>query len=138
MTRTRPTQAELLAAHGKPVADLIAPDLAVLFCGINPSLYSAAVGHHFARPGNRFWQALHLAGFTCRLVSPFEDGLALGPRLGVTNLVAQATASAQELTREELREGGKILAGKVATYAPGVLAVLGIDAYRIAFEQPQA
>jgi TDG/mug DNA glycosylase family protein len=134
----RPGPSEIAAARGRTIQDVIAPGLAVLFCGINPSLYSAAAGHHFARPGNRFWQALHLAGFTPRLLSPFEDELALGLRLGVTNLVARATASAQELSREELREGGKALADKVARYAPGVLAVVGLDAYRIAFEQPRA
>jgi TDG/mug DNA glycosylase family protein len=134
----RPEPFEIAAARGRTIQDVIAPGLAVLFSGINPSLYSAAVGHHFARPGNRFWQALHLAGFTPRLLSPFEDDLALDQRLGVTNLVARATASAQELSREELREGGKALADKVARYAPGVLAVVGIDAYRIAFEQPRA
>jgi TDG/mug DNA glycosylase family protein len=110
----------------------------VLFCGINPGLYSAAVGHHFARPGNRFWPALHLARFTDRLLSPFEDELALRYGLGVTNLVARPTASAQELSREELREGGRVLAEKVLRCAPGVLAVVGIDAYRTAFGQPRA
>ena len=132
------SDSEIAAARGRTVPDVIAPGLTVLFCGINPSLYSAAVGHHFARPGNRFWRALHLAGFTDRLLSPLEDELALGLGLGVTNLVARATASAQELSREELREGGKALVDKVARYTPGVVAVVGIDAYRIAFGQPRA
>ena len=126
------------AAGGRTVPDVLAPGLRVLFCGINPGLYSAAVGHHFARPGNRFWPALHLAGFTDRLLSPFEDELALRYGLGVTNLVARPTASAQELSREELREGGRVLADKVLRSAPGVLAVVGIDAYRTAFGQPRA
>src|SRR5215469_9318360 len=110
----KPTKEELRAAGGKTVPDVIAANLLVLFCGINPGLYSAAVGHHFARPGNRFWPVLHLAGFTDRLLSPFEDELALRYGVGVTNLVARPTASAQELSREELREGGRVLAGKVA------------------------
>ena len=126
------------AAGGRTLPDVLAPGLRVLFCGINPGLYSAAVGHHFARPGDRFWPALHLAGFTDRLLSPFEDELALRYGLGVTNLVARPTASAQELSREELREGGRVLAGKVLRSAPRVLAVVGIDAYRTAFGQPRA
>jgi TDG/mug DNA glycosylase family protein len=96
------------------------------------------VGHHFARPGNRFWPALHLAGFTDRLLNPFEDELALRYGLGVTNLVARPTASAQELSREELREGGRVLGGKVLQAAPGMVAVVGIGAYRGAFGQPRA
>jgi double-stranded uracil-DNA glycosylase len=126
------------AAGVLAVPDVLAPGLKVLFCGINPGLYSAAVGHHFARPGNRFWPVLHLAGFTDRLLSPFEDELALCYGVGVTNLVARPTASAQELSREELREGGRVLAGKVARSAPGVLAIVGIGAYRTAFGQPRA
>src|SRR5256885_13786869 len=101
----RPTAADLAAAHGRQVPDIVAPRLRVLFCGINPSLYSAAVGHHFARPGNRFWPTLHGAGFTDRLLSPFEDGLLLDRGLGCTNLVARATARADELTPDELRRG---------------------------------
>jgi double-stranded uracil-DNA glycosylase len=134
----RPRPSEIAAARDGTIEDVIAPGLGVLFCGINPSLYSAAVGHHFARPGNRFRPALHLAGFTPRLLSPFEDETAPQYGLGVTNLVARATASAQELSREELREGARALADKVVRYAPGVLAVAGIDAYRHAFEQPRA
>src|SRR2546421_2223398 len=134
----RPTPADLAAARGATVADVIAPDLRILFCGINPSLYSAAVGHHFARPGNRFWRTLHLAGFTDRLLSPFEDALLLQYGLGVTNLVSRATASARELGPEELREGAEDLARKVGRYAPGVLALAGVSAYRSAFDQPGA
>ena len=132
---SRPTPAELTAARGGTIADVIAPDLRILFCGINPSLYSAAVGHHFARPGNRFWRTLHLAGLTDRLLSPFEDGLLLQYRLGVTNLVSRATASAQELGPEELHEGAGLLAAKVRRYAPRVLAIAGVSAYRTAFDQ---
>lgn len=136
-----PTMGEVATgevAAGRTVPDVLAPGLEVLFCGINPGLYSAAVGHHFARPGNRFWPALHLAGFTDRPLSPFEDELALRYGVGVTNLVARPTASAHELSREELREGGRVLAGKVLRSAPGVLAVVGIGAYRTAFGQPRA
>src|SRR5919202_6452921 len=96
----RPNRAEVAAAYGRFVPDVIGPGLRVLFCGINPSLYSAAVGHHFARPGNRFWPALHAAGLTERLLSPWEDGALLDRGFGVTNLVRRATAPAHEVTEE--------------------------------------
>src|SRR5204862_7015264 len=102
-TPKRPTRADLLAARGKRVPDLIAPRLRVLFCGINPGLYSAATRHHFARPGNRFWPALHRAGFTDRVLGAWEEGRLLERGYGITNLVARATATAAELTPEELR-----------------------------------
>jgi len=127
-----PTRAELLAAHGKRVPDLIGPDLLVLFCGINPSLYSAAVGYHFARPGNRFYKTLMLAGFTDRVLAPHEQGELLLRGIGITNLVARATASASELEDAEYRRGARTLAKKLREYRPGALAFLGIDAYRIA------
>ena len=122
----------------KPLPDVIAPGLDVLFCGINPSLMSAARGHHFARPGNRFWPALHLAGLTPRRLSPDEDRELLGHRLGVTNVVDRPTRTAAELTAEELRSGARALADLVAEYRPRVLAVLGITAWRIAFDRPRA
>ena len=134
----RPTKEQLLAAEGKTVPDVIAPGLRVLFCGINPGLYTAAVGHHFARPGNRFWPALHAAGFTDRLVSPFDERELLKSGYGITNVVMRATASADQLSREELREGGKRLAAKVRRYQPACLAVLGLGAYRAAWERPKA
>jgi double-stranded uracil-DNA glycosylase len=134
----RPTRADLAAAAGKTVPDLIAPGLKVLFCGINPGLYSGATGHHFARPGNRFWPALHLAGFTPRLIRPWEEHLILPYRLGITNLVARATASAAELTAEELRAGRRRLERKVKRYEPAWIAVVGIGAYRAAFGRPEA
>src|SRR5881398_3242547 len=112
----KPTPAELQAASGKTVRDIIAPGLRVLFCGINPSLYSAAVGHHFARPGNRFWPALHGAGFTERLLSPAEDGELLTRGCGITNLVARPTARAEELSSEELIRGLALLKRKVHFY----------------------
>lgn len=133
-----PTPEELLAAAGKTVPDVIAPDLKVLFCGINPGLYTAAVGHHFARPGNRFWPALHAAGFTERLLDPSEERELLRHGYGITNVVDRATATAAELTREELAEGGRRLAEKVERFRPQVLAVLGIGAFRTAFGRPGA
>jgi TDG/mug DNA glycosylase family protein len=112
--------------------------LRILFCGINPGLYTAAVGHHFARPGNRFWPALFAAGFTDRLVSPFDERELLKLGYGVTNVVMRATATADQLSREELRAGGKQLTRKVKRYKPRFLAVLGLGAYREAWEQPKA
>jgi TDG/mug DNA glycosylase family protein len=134
----RPTKADLAAAHGKTLPDVIAPDLDVLFCGINPGLYTAAVQQHFGRPGNRFWPTLHRAGFTPRLFSPSEQSELLSLHLGITNVVARATAAADELTREELIEGGKILTRKVRRFSPRYLAIVGIGAYRTAFDRPKA
>jgi TDG/mug DNA glycosylase family protein len=134
----KPTREELLAAEGKPVRDIIAPGLNVLFCGINPGLYSAATGHHFARPGNRFWPTLYGAGFSERLLAPWEERELLRSGCGVTNLVARATASASEVTAEELIAGRRRLLAKVKRYEPRAVAVLGISAYREAFEQPKA
>lgn len=129
----RPTKSELEAAAGLTVPDVIAPGLDVLFCGINPGLYSGATGHHFARPGNRFWPTLHGAGFTdCRLL-PSEESLLLDAGCGITNLVARTTAAAAELTNAELAAGRRELERKVQEYAPRWLAVLGIGAYRTAF-----
>src|SRR6266702_2822915 len=117
----KPTADQLLAARGKTVPDLIAPALDVIFCGINPGLYSGATGHHFARPGNRFWKALHGVGFTDRLCSPFEDRDLLKLGIGITNLVARTTATADELTPEELREGAKKLTRKIRRHRPAVV-----------------
>ncbi len=136
-TPHKPTKTELLAARGKTVPDVIAPGLQVLFCGINPSLYSAAVGHHFARPGNRFWPTLHAAGFTDRLLSPFEERDLLKRGYGITNIVNRATASADELSADELIQGAQRLKRKLRRYRPGFLAVLGIEAYRRAFKHPK-
>jgi len=118
--------------------DLIAPGLRVLFCGINPSVYSAVVGHHFARPGNRFWPALHASGFTRRLLAPHEQRELLLLGCGITNVVERATVSADVLADEELAEGGRKLERKVRRYRPQVLAVLGIGAWRTAFGHPRA
>jgi double-stranded uracil-DNA glycosylase len=122
----------------KPLPDVIAPGLDVLFCGINPSLTSAGRGHHFARPGNRFWPALHLAGLTPRRLTPDEDRELLRYGLGVTNLVDRPTRTAAELSAQELREGADALADLVARYRPRVLAVLGITAWRQGFDRPRA
>jgi double-stranded uracil-DNA glycosylase len=134
----KPTRAEVAAAYGRTIPDVIGPGLRVLFCGINPSLYSAAVGHHFARPGNRFWPTLHAAGFTERLLSPFEDATLLDRGYGLTNLVRRATAMAEELTGEELLAGGRRLARLVRRYRPSAVALLGVTAYRAAFALPKA
>lgn len=135
---TRPTKDQLAAAHNKTIEDVIAPDLDVLFCGINPGLYSGALGQHFARPGNRFWPALHAGGFTPRLYKPSEQEDLLKLGLGITNVVPRTTARADELTDDELREGGKRLVAKVLEYHPRWLAVVGITAYRTAFGFPKA
>jgi len=134
----RPTRAEVLAAVGGTVPDLIAPGLRVLFCGINPGLYSAATRHHFARPGNRFWPVLHSAGFTPRVLKPWEERELLGWGLGITNLVARATAAAAELSREEFLAGARRLERKVRRCRPEWVAVVGIGAYRTAFARPKA
>ena len=129
----RPTPADLAAAHGRSIPDVVAPGLRVLFCGINPGLWSAATGHHFARPGNRFWPALHGSGFTPRQLRPDEQIELLSYGLGITNVVARGTARADELTAAELVAGGRRLATKLRRYRPAWLAVLGIGAYRVAF-----
>ena len=134
----KPTKEELAAAVGKIVPDLIAPNLRVLFCGINPSVYSAVVRHHFARPGNRFWPTLHKAGFTPRLLRPDEEQELLIYGYGITNIVERATVAAAELTSDELAKGGQQLRKKVEQYQPQVVAVLGISAYRLAFNVPRA
>jgi TDG/mug DNA glycosylase family protein len=134
----RPTPAALRAARGRTIPDVIAPGLRVLFSGINPSLYSAATGHHFARPGNRFWRTLHAAGFTPRQLAPAEQRGLLEHGLGITNLVARATAQASELSPAELVAGRGRLAAKVRRLRPAVVAVLGVEAYRRAFARPHA
>src|SRR3979490_2440018 len=110
--------------------DLIAPDLRVLFCGSNPGLVSAATGHHFARPGNRFWPALYRSGFTPRLLAPEEQGLLPSPGRGITTVGTRASAQAAELSAEELRAGGERLVRLVTEVRPKVLAVAGVTAYR--------
>ena len=133
-----PSRAELLAAADRVVPDVVAEDLRVLFCGINPGLYTAWAGHHFARPGNRFWPALHASGFTPRLLRPAEEQELLALGLGITNVVARATAAAAELSRDELREGGRRLEALAERWRPAYVAVLGVTAYRAAFGEPRA
>lgn len=136
-TPSRPTKVELLAAAGKTIADAIAPDLDVLFCGINPGLYSGATGYHFARPGNRFWPTLYRAGFTPRLLSPSESREFLALGYGLTNLVDRVTSRADELSADELKEGARRLKRKAHRYRPRFVAMLGVSAYRVAFASPK-
>jgi double-stranded uracil-DNA glycosylase len=138
MKHPKPTRADLLAAADKTVSDVIAPSLKVLFCGINPGLYSAFTGNHFARPGNRFWPAIHASGFSERLLHPSERRLLLKDGYGITNLVGRATAAADELTVDELQAGCECVRNKVKRYKPRFLAVLGVVAYRTAFDKPKA
>jgi double-stranded uracil-DNA glycosylase len=134
----KPTREQLAAARGATVPDVLAPGLDVLFVGINPGLYSGAVGHHFARPGNRFWKALHASGFTDRVLSPFDERDLPKLGVGVTNIVDRATATADELSRDELRAGTHALERRVRRAQPRVVAFLGIGAYRAAFGRPKA
>ena len=134
----RPTAGEVAAAAGGTVPDLVAPRLRILFCGINPSLYSAAMRCHFARPGNRFWKALHASGLTPRLLAPWEGDKLLALGFGVTNLVDRATARAEELSADEVRAGVDPLRAKVERLAPAAIAFLGVGAYRTAFGRPDA
>src|SRR5262245_33036126 len=135
---TRPTPADLVAAIGQGIPDIIAPGLRVLFCGINPGLWSAATGRHFARPGNRFWPALHRGGFTPRVLRPDEQADLLGYGLGITNLVDRGTARASDLTAAELRAARDRMAEKVGRYEPAWLAVVGVGAFRTAYRSPAA
>jgi len=137
-TPWRPTKAQLEAATRKKVPDLVRPDLDVLFCGINPGRYSAAVGHHFAGPSNLFWRTLFAAGFTPRRFSPFEDAQLLPLGFGITNFVARASASADELHPDELRAGARTLIRKLRRLTPRFVAFVGLQAYRTAFDRPKA
>src|SRR3954466_3716920 len=124
----KPTKEDIADALNRKVPDLIAPDLKVLFCGINPGIYSGATGLHFARPGNRFWKVLHLSGFTPRQLSPFEERELLTYGVGVTNMVPRTTATAAELAPTEIVDGGKRLIKLVKKYKPRTVAVLGVQA----------
>jgi TDG/mug DNA glycosylase family protein len=138
MNRHKPTVEEVRAARGRRLPDVVTSGLGVVFCGINPGLYSAAVGCHFARPGNRFWKTLYEAGFTDCVLSPWEQARLLEYGCGITNLVARATVVAAELTSSELRRGRGVLKRKLKRHCPRYVAVLGIGAYRTAFEAPDA
>jgi double-stranded uracil-DNA glycosylase len=131
--RPRPSRADLDAARDKLLPDVAGPGLRVLFAGINPGLYSAATGYHFARPGNRFWPALYRSGFTPRQFDPSEQALLLGLGLGITNIADRATARADELDADELRAGGRLLLAKAEALAPQWLAIAGVGAFRTAF-----
>jgi TDG/mug DNA glycosylase family protein len=133
-----PSRADVAGAAGRTVPDLVAPGLRVLFCGINPGLYSAATGHHFARPGNRFWPALHASGLTPSILLPSQERALPDLGIGITNLVPRATAAAAELSIDELRAGRMTLERKVRRLRPRCVAVLGIGAYRSAFDRPRA
>ena len=134
---TAPTAAQLEAAKSATIPDVAGPGLRVLFCGINPGLWSGATGRHFARPGNRFWPALYRSGFTERQLRPEEQDELLALGLGITNVVPRTTAKADELTAQEFREGGAALVERVERLRPRALAVLGIGAYRTAFGRPR-
>ncbi|MBC6459188.1 G/U mismatch-specific DNA glycosylase [Actinomadura sp. HBU206391] len=138
---SKPTADQVRDARGRAIGDVLPPagtSLRVLFCGINPGLYSGATGHHFARPGNRFWPALHRSGFTDRLLAPYEQELLPSYGLGITNLVDRATARADELSGEELREGGERLRTLVERHRPRYVGIAGVTAYRAAFGRPRA
>jgi double-stranded uracil-DNA glycosylase len=136
--RVNPSKADLEAARGRTIPDVLGLDLDVVFVGINPGLWSGAVGHHFARPGNRFWKALRGSGFTDRLLFPSEDASLLDWNLGVTNLVARTTARADELSANEIRRGARELERRLAPFRPRLVAVLGISAYRTGFGRRDA
>ena len=138
MRPRKPTVEEVRAAVGKSIPNVLAKGLDVVFCGINPGLYSGAVGHHFARPGNRFWSALYDSGFTDRRLEPHEQGDLLRCGCGLTNIVARSTSVAAALSTEELRHGRELLQRRVKRYGPAWLAVLGKGAYQKAFERPAA
>lgn len=135
---SKPTKEQLQAAAKLTIPDLLAPNLDVVFCGINPGLYSAAIGHNFGRPGNRFWPALFAGGFTPRLFSPFDDRELLDLGYGMTNIVPRTTATADQLSNDELRAGAASLRKKILHYQPRYLAILGFTAYRTAFDRPKA
>ena len=132
------TKEDLRDALNRTTEDLIDYNLKVLFCGINPGIWSGATGFHFAKPGNRFWKTLHLAGFTDRILHPSEEHELLERGYGITSFCKRTTARADELTPQEYVEGGKLLIKKLEKYKPQTLAVLGIGAFRTAFNQPKA
>jgi len=138
MNKFKPTKEDLRDARRRTTEDLIDDNLKVLFCGINPGIWSGATGFHFAKPGNRFWKALHLGGFTNRVLHPSEEHELLENGYGITSFCKRTTARADELTAEEFVEGGKLLVKKIKRYNPQFLGVLGIGAYRTAFNQSKA
>jgi TDG/mug DNA glycosylase family protein len=138
MKSFKPTKEDLRDAVNRTTEDLIDYNLKVLFCGINPGIWSGATGFHFAKPGNRFWKTLHLSGFSERLLHPSEEYELLENGYGITSFCKRTTATAAELSSEEYIEGGKALVKKIHKFKPRYLAVLGIGAYRTAFQKPKA
>ncbi|HXG86343.1 MAG TPA: G/U mismatch-specific DNA glycosylase [Pyrinomonadaceae bacterium] len=138
MKNFKPTKEDLRDAPNRTTEDLIEDNLKVLFCGINPGMWSGATGFHFAKPGNRFWKALHFGGFTSRILHPSEEHELLENGYGITSFCKRTTARADELTTEEYITGGKLLVKKIERYKPQFLTVLGIGAYRTAFNRPKA
>ena len=136
--QSRPTRADLEAAYGRVIPDVLGPDMRVLLVGINPSLYSGWTATHFARPGNRLWRTLHEAGFTERRLHPSDSAAIVAAGVGITNLVARATARADELSDDELRAGVAPLRRLVRRTGPAYVAFLGISTYRVAFGAPRA
>jgi TDG/mug DNA glycosylase family protein len=134
----RPTKEQLATAYGRTLPDLVAPGLRVLLVGINPSLWSGWSGYHFGRPSNRLWTTLHEAGFTSRKLAPEDTAELLAAGIGISNLVARATARADELTDDEIRAGVPRLSALVRGVRPRAVAVLGVSAYRVAFARPKA
>ncbi len=128
----RPDSERLRAAYGAAVPDLVGPGVRVLLCGINPSLWSGAVGLHFANPSNRLWPVLHASGWTPRRLRPEETGEILAAGLGMTNLVPRATARADELSDDELRAGLPAVTRLAERVRPQWVAFLGLSAYRTA------
>lgn len=133
-----PSRAELTAAYGRTVPDLAYDGMRVLLCGINPSLWSGVTGHHFARPSNRLWPTLHEAGFTARRLHPSDIDALRVASIGITNLVPRATARADELADDEVRAGRARLEALADRFRPATVAVLGIGAYRLAWDDRRA
>lgn len=138
MKNFKPTKEDLRDAINRTTEDLIDYDLKVLFCGINPGIWSGATGFHFAKPGNRFWKALHFGGFSDRLLQPSEEHELLENGYGITSFCKRTTARADELSNEEIVQGGDNLIKKIEKFKPQFLAVLGIGAFRTAFSDPKA
>jgi len=138
MNKFKPSKEDLRDATNRTTEDLIDYNIKVLFCGINPGIWSGATGFHFAKPGNRFWKALHFGGFSDRVLHPSEEHELLENGYGITSFCKRTTARADELSNEEIVQGGKNLVKKIEKFKPQMLAVLGIGVYRTAFNQSKA
>lgn len=128
----RPSPAELQAAYGAVIPDLVGPGLRVLLVGINPSLWSGAVGLHFANPSNRLWPVLYASGWTPERLDPSETDHVLAAGIGITNLVARSTARADELSADELVAGMPLVEALARRWKPQWVAFLGLTTYRLA------